>query len=73
MTRYSFHPFTSDHLDAAHGLSQAASWPHRRDDWQMLLGLSSGVVALRDGVAFFAPTRIDRAPQALSALHLLDQ
>jgi predicted N-acetyltransferase YhbS len=38
--------FTSDHLDGALALSRQAKWPHRREDWAMVLGLSTGVVAL---------------------------
>jgi predicted N-acetyltransferase YhbS len=38
--------FTPDHLDGAHALSRQAKWPHRREDWAMVLGLSTGVVAL---------------------------
>lgn len=38
--------FDDTHLDAAYGLSQQAGWPHRRQDWAMLLGLSHGFVAL---------------------------
>lgn len=41
-----FAPFTPDHLDGALRLSQAADWPHRRADWDLVLGLSQGVVAL---------------------------
>ncbi|MGY3451472.1 GNAT family N-acetyltransferase [Bradyrhizobium sp. USDA 4353] len=38
--------FSSDHLDAATGLSRQARWPHRREDWQMALALSQGCVAV---------------------------
>ena len=41
-----FAPFEPAHIEAAHGLSQAVSWPHRQADWAMVLGLSRGVVAL---------------------------
>lgn len=40
---------TPDHLDAAVGLSRQAGWPHRREDWALVLALSNGVVALDDG------------------------
>jgi GNAT superfamily N-acetyltransferase len=38
--------FTPDHLAGALRLSQAVSWPHRTEDWAMLLELGRGVVAL---------------------------
>lgn len=41
-----FASFTPDHLDGALRLSRAADWPHRRADWDLVLGLSQGVVAL---------------------------
>lgn len=41
--------FAIEHLDGTQTLTAKAGWPHRRDDWAMLLGLSSGYVALLDG------------------------
>ena len=41
-----FRPFGAEHLDAALRLSRAAGWPHRREDWALIAGLSKGVVAL---------------------------
>jgi predicted N-acetyltransferase YhbS len=38
--------FGREHLDGALALSRQARWPHRRDDWQMMLELSEGAVAL---------------------------
>ncbi|MCG5479803.1 GNAT family N-acetyltransferase [Sinorhizobium alkalisoli] len=40
--------FSPEHLDAAVGLSRQAGWPHRPEDWQMVLALSEGIVALED-------------------------
>lgn len=40
---------TPDHLTGAAALSQAAGWPHRREDWALLLGIGRGVAALDDG------------------------
>lgn len=40
---------TEAHLNAAHALSKAAGWPHRREDWANALALSQGVVALCGG------------------------
>lgn len=47
--------FTADHLDGAVALSRAASWPHRREDWAMVLGLGCGFVVL-DGDRVVATT-----------------
>ncbi|CUA87587.1 Acetyltransferase (GNAT) domain [Chelatococcus sambhunathii] len=41
--------FDESHLDGAHVLSREANWPHRREDWAMVLSLSRGFVALEDG------------------------
>lgn len=44
-------PFTEAHLDGAVALSRQAGWPHRREDWALVLSISKGVVALdRDRV-----------------------
>lgn len=39
--------FDESHLDGALRLSREAGWPHRREDWAMLLSLSRGFVALQ--------------------------
>ncbi|RGP35941.1 GNAT family N-acetyltransferase [Pseudotabrizicola alkalilacus] len=44
-----FDTLTDAHLDGALRLSQAVSWPHRREDWHLFLRLSRGVVALAGG------------------------
>ena len=38
-----------DDLAAAHRLSQQVQWPHRLEDWALVLGVGDGVVALIDG------------------------
>ena len=40
--------FGPDHIEGAVALSRQENWPHRPQDWQMALRLSSGVVALDD-------------------------
>ena len=40
---------TVDDLPAAHALSSEQKWPHRIEDWDMLLSLGFGYVAERDG------------------------
>ena len=42
-------PFTPDHIPGAVGLSRAEAWPHRPEDWALILGLSQGVVVLEGG------------------------
>jgi predicted N-acetyltransferase YhbS len=37
---------TPKHLDGAVVLSRQAQWPHRREDWELVLSISRGVVAL---------------------------
>ena len=41
--------FSPDHLEGAVTLSRQAGWPHRLEDWAMVLSLSSGIVALDHG------------------------
>lgn len=41
--------FRPEHLDAAVELSRQAGWPHRRDDWALVLSLSKGFVATEGG------------------------
>ncbi|WP_339115195.1 GNAT family N-acetyltransferase [Thioclava sp. GXIMD2076] len=40
-------PMELSHIPQAHGMSQAVSWPHRPEDWALVLGVSEGVVALQ--------------------------
>lgn len=59
MLSYRLSDFTQDHLDQATMLSQAEHWPHRRDDWEMLLGLSDGRVALSGDAVVGTALRTD--------------
>lgn len=52
-----FTDFTPEHLDGALVLSRAAGWPHRREDWAMVLGLGRGFVVL-DGDRVVATTQV---------------
>ncbi|GGF47965.1 N-acetyltransferase [Aliidongia dinghuensis] len=38
--------FGPEHIDGAVALSRQAKWPHRPEDWRMVLELSSGTVAV---------------------------
>lgn len=41
--------FGPEHIEGAIALSRQAGWPHRLEDWQMVLAVSSGVVAVEEG------------------------
>jgi GNAT superfamily N-acetyltransferase len=45
----SLEPMEVEHLDGAVLLSREMGWPHRREDWELVLSVSEGIVALRDG------------------------
>jgi GNAT superfamily N-acetyltransferase len=51
--------FDERHLDGAVLLSREVGWPHRREDWAMLLALSHGFIALQGdavvGTAMLTP------------------
>ena len=40
--------FGPEHIDGAVALSRQAKWPHRPEDWRMVLELSAGTVAVDD-------------------------
>lgn len=42
----SLNAFRPEHLEGAIRLSRQANWPHRLDDWQLALDLSTGFVAV---------------------------
>ncbi|MBC8022847.1 MAG: GNAT family N-acetyltransferase, partial [Burkholderiales bacterium] len=44
-----YRKFAPGDVDAAHRLSLAVGWPHRREDWQFVLGIGSGYVAVEGG------------------------
>jgi GNAT superfamily N-acetyltransferase len=56
---YLYRPMTEADLPAAHALSVQLKWPHRLDDWAMVLRISDGFVALDGerliGTAFACP------------------
>jgi predicted N-acetyltransferase YhbS len=49
MTDLRVRELASGDLAAAHGLSRAVQWPHRREDWQFALELGRGCAAEVDG------------------------
>ncbi len=44
-----YRPMNENDLTAAHALSQAVRWPHRREDWQFVYRLGTSFVAEEDG------------------------
>ncbi|WP_105385050.1 GNAT family N-acetyltransferase [Neorhizobium alkalisoli] len=44
ITETNLEPFRSHHLDDALRLSRQAGWPHRREDWELALTLSKGLI-----------------------------
>ncbi len=46
---------TPEHLDAAVELSRNVKWPHRRNDWELVLSISNGIAVL-DGERLVATT-----------------
>lgn len=70
MMPISFHPFLPKHLDEALAMSQAVLWPHRRPDWEMLLNLSDGVVAVANGAVVGTGLRTDFG-ETLSTLNMI--
>jgi predicted N-acetyltransferase YhbS len=59
--------FGPQHLEGAYLLSQQANWPHRLEDWQIALALSTGFAAVADrsnrvvGTVLVTPYRDDAA------------
>ena len=62
--------FTSDHIHGALLLSQAAGWAHGYEDWEMLLQLSTGRVAICDSQVVGTGFRTDFG-SGLSALNMI--
>lgn len=62
MSLHQLSPLTQHHLDQATALSQAEHWPHRQEDWEMLLALSVGIVALRGSQVVGTALRTDYGP-----------
>jgi GNAT superfamily N-acetyltransferase len=63
--RLSLRPMERTDIAAAHKLSMAERWPHRTDDWQMMLDAGAGIVAEMGGeviaTAMWFPCGEDRA------------
>ena len=70
MSSHLLSSLTQDHLKQATLLSQAEHWPHRQEDWAMLLELSQGVVASRDAAVVGTTLRTDYGPE-VSMMHMI--
>ncbi|MCU0819225.1 MAG: GNAT family N-acetyltransferase [Beijerinckiaceae bacterium] len=65
-------PFGKAHLEGAVRLSRAVSWPHRLEDWALLLSLSKGSVVL-DGETVLATTLVTpMGPVATASMIIVD-
>jgi predicted N-acetyltransferase YhbS len=62
--------FTPEHLEGAMLLSRQAGWPHRREDWAMVLALSAGVVAL-DGDQVVGTTLVTRYGREAATINMV--
>lgn len=62
--------FTPDHLDGALVLSRQAGWPHRREDWAMVLSLSTGVVA-QEGDRVVGTTMVTRYGEEAATINMV--
>jgi N-acetylglutamate synthase-like GNAT family acetyltransferase len=70
---FRFEEFTTKHLDDAVRLSRCAGWPHRRDDWASLLGLSRGVVATSLDQVVATALVTPFGPVAMANMIIVDQ
>lgn len=68
-----FDSFTPDHLDAALRLSRAAGWPHRREDWDLVLSISRGIVALAGGQVVGTAIATGFGPVAMANMIIVDE
>lgn len=62
--------FMPEHLDGAMLLSRQAGWPHRREDWAMVLALSAGFVAL-EGDKVVGTTLVTRYGEGAAAINMV--
>jgi predicted N-acetyltransferase YhbS len=63
--------FGPEHIDGAVSLSQQAQWPHRREDWQMMLALSDGTVVLDANGRVVGTILLTRFGQDCAAINMV--
>jgi GNAT superfamily N-acetyltransferase len=62
-----------EHLDGAMALSRAEGWPHRREDWALILSRSQGVVALEEDQVVATAIAVPFGPVATLGMILVDR
>ncbi|MET1416614.1 GNAT family N-acetyltransferase [Roseibium sp. HPY-6] len=68
-----FTTFEKEHIEEAVRLSKAASWPHRTEDWEMVLDLSQGVVGIEDGKVVATALATSFGPVATMNMIIVDE
>ncbi len=64
--------FEASHLAGAHRLSRAAGWPHRVEDWALLLSLSKGAVILEGDAVIATALATPMGPVATANMIIVD-
>lgn len=67
-----FDRFTPAHLEGALRLSREAGWPHRMEDWRLVLQISQGVVALDGGDVVGTALATPFGPVAMANMIIVD-
>jgi predicted N-acetyltransferase YhbS len=63
--------FGPEHINGAMSLSRQARWPHRREDWQMMLELSDGTVVLDANGRVVGTILLTRYGQDCAAINMV--
>lgn len=66
-----FDKMKQDHLEDAVALSKSVGWPHRREDWEMLLAVSHGYVARSEEKIIGTALRCDSGPKLSSVCMII--
>ncbi len=64
--------FEATHLAGAHRLSREAGWPHRLEDWALLLSLSQGAVILDGETVVATAFATPMGPVAIANMIIVD-
>lgn len=68
-----FTAFGNEHIAEAVGLSKAAGWPHRPEDWEIALDLSQGIVGIEDGKVIATALATPFGPVATMNMVIVDE